>query len=178
MIDTSVTIFGNLTRDPNLSMTDGIARCNFRVASTERRFDRPSGKWVDGRSVYISVTCWRSLAENAAGSLRKGDPVVVVGRLRQRSYVNDQQVTVNVTEIDGDVVSIDLRRGITTRLRKVIRQADSDQSFDVSRPEDAAVRPEDAMAGFDGGEGVSDSELSALVESGPELVSAGAEPPF
>ena len=179
MVDTSVTIFGNLTRNPDLSVKDDVARCNFRVASTERRWDRNAGHFVDGHSVFVSVTCWRQLAEHVAASVNRGDPVVVVGRLRQRSYVNADGVTVNLTEIDADVVAVDLRRGETTRLRKIQRQAGSDQTFDVNRPEDAGVRAEDAMSGLDGGETtVTDQDLAALAAGEPELVGAAAEPPF
>lgn len=185
MVDSSVTIFGNLTRDPDLTVKDGIHRCNFRLASTERKWDRTANQYVDGHSVFISVTCWRVLAQHVAGSVGKGDPVVVVGRLRQRSYVNSEGATVNLTEIEGEVVAVDLRRGLTTRLHKVAREAGADHSFDTSSPEGMGVVAADGTSGFDGGEAIGhEADLAVVGASGelagaaPELVGAAGEPPF
>ena len=57
------------------------AVANFRVGSTPR-FRRRSGEWADGPTSWFSVACWRGLADNVRDSIRKGDPVVVHGRLR------------------------------------------------------------------------------------------------
>lgn len=189
MVDTSVTIFGNLTKDPDLFDTSSNFRCTFRVASTERRWDRTAGHYVDGATVFISVTCWRVLAENVAGSLNKGDPVVVVGRLRQRSYAKPDGSTVTLTEIDADVVAVDLRRGTTARLRKVARQAPNDSAFDATQSGGDDAHGGEARGGAGGGaeadgtsgidgadESVGDAALQALRSA--ELVGAAAEPPF
>lgn len=113
MYATSITIRGNVVDDVTLKTTaSGIARVQFRVASTERRKDRESGQWVDGNSLFLSVIFWREFAENVAKSLKKGDPVVVTGRLYSRSYVKDERSCVSY-EIDADSIGHDLSRGVT-----------------------------------------------------------------
>src|ERR1700712_1402346 len=80
MRETPVTVVGTLVSDmrPRRVGPDAALVLNFRVACNERRFDKASESWVDGESLYLSVSCWRRLAENAA-SLVKGDPVIVRG---------------------------------------------------------------------------------------------------
>jgi single-strand DNA-binding protein len=78
MNDTYMTIVGNVVDDPRQRNTNaGHAVTNFRVASTSRRFDRESGQYVDNSTLFVNVTCWRALAENAGISLKKGQPVIV-----------------------------------------------------------------------------------------------------
>ena len=103
MNETSVTLVGNLVHDPRLRTTvSGVDVAGFRVASTARRWDRATGRWSDAGSLFLSVTCWRTLAGNAVASLRKGDPVVVTGRLSTRTYemlrVTEPQAFMTVTD--------------------------------------------------------------------------------
>ncbi|HEY5050036.1 MAG TPA: single-stranded DNA-binding protein, partial [Acidothermaceae bacterium] len=87
MFDTQVTVVGNLVAEPRLAFTnDGQAVASFRLASTPRRFDRATGEWKDGDTLFTSVTCWRALAENVSASLKKGSSVIVLGRLSVRPY--------------------------------------------------------------------------------------------
>jgi len=111
MNDTTVTVVGNLVEDPRIRTTDsGVDVAGFRVASTSRRYDRDGGRWVDSASLFLSVTCWRALAGNAVASLRKGDPVVVTGRLSTRTYEKDGQVR-SVCELEASALGPDLARG-------------------------------------------------------------------
>jgi single-strand DNA-binding protein len=64
----------------------GEPGASFRVASTERRFDKQAQEWVDGDQLFVSVSCWRKLALGVITSLEKGDPVIVRGRLHTRTY--------------------------------------------------------------------------------------------
>jgi single-strand DNA-binding protein len=81
--ETTVTISGNLTGDPELAfIANGTARVRFTVASTPRQFDRESGQWKDGEALFLSCTAWRELAEHVTASLRKGNRVIVQGRLK------------------------------------------------------------------------------------------------
>ena len=90
--DTLITIVGNLTADPNLRFTgNGVAVADFTVASTPRTFDRQSGQWRDGETLFLRCTVWREYAENVADSLSKGMRVIVQGRLTQSSYERDGQ---------------------------------------------------------------------------------------
>lgn len=101
--DTQISLVGNLVADPELRYTpNGAAVANFRVASTPRRYDQQSGQYVDGEGLFLTCNVWRQAAENVANSLKKGDRVLVVGRLRQRSYEsrNGEQRTVFEVEVD------------------------------------------------------------------------------
>ena len=87
MNEITTTITGNLTADPELRYTPtGVAVANFSVASTPRSYDRASGEWRDGEPFYLRCTIWRQAAENLAESLRRGDRVIVTGRLKQRAF--------------------------------------------------------------------------------------------
>jgi single-strand DNA-binding protein len=87
MNETYATMVGRLTTDVSLRTTpSGDRVCGFRMVSTERRFSRENQEWADGEQLWVDVTCWRKLAENASTSLFKGDNVVITGRLYQRRY--------------------------------------------------------------------------------------------
>ena len=135
MYETQVTIVGNLLTDVDSHrLNDGTAVANFRVASKERRWDRGSGTWVDGDRLFIDVRCWRGLAQNALDSLRKGDPVVVTGRIFTRKYEHQGQRRTSTT-IEARSVAADLahctvvlsrtRRAADTQLRRRRRHAGS-----------------------------------------------------
>jgi single stranded DNA-binding protein len=110
MYETNVTVVGRLATDVGWSrLGDGTVVANFRVASTERRYDRATGGWVDGEKLFVDVRCWRKLAENAAASLVKGDPVVVTGKLYSRSYEHEGQRRTAVT-VEAQNVAADLSR--------------------------------------------------------------------
>ncbi|MGC8481364.1 MAG: single-stranded DNA-binding protein, partial [Acidimicrobiales bacterium] len=82
----SVTIVGNVVREPELRFTNsGLATATFSVAVNRRRLNQQTQEWEENTS-FFDVVCWRELAENASGSLEKGSRVVVTGRLEQRSW--------------------------------------------------------------------------------------------
>ena len=111
MNGTSITIVGNVVDEvANRPTTSGLSRVSFRVASTQRRKDRDTGKWVDGHKLFVSVTFWREFAENVAASLKKGDPVVVSGRIFSRQYVKDEANHI-AYEIEPESIGHDLARG-------------------------------------------------------------------
>jgi single-strand DNA-binding protein len=112
MNETMVTVIGNVTNDPTLRATSGGTRVtSFRLAATERRYDKSLGAWRDGDTVFWGVSCWRGLAEHVADSVTKGQPVMVFGRLRQRDYELDGQRRTSL-EIDALAVGHDLTRGV------------------------------------------------------------------
>ena len=103
-----ITFIGNLTDDPDLRFTGGgAAVATLRVASNRRYTDRSGNQQEE--TTYLNVNCWRDLAENAAESLHKGDRVVVIGRVRVRSYENREGQTVWTTEIEADEIAPSLR---------------------------------------------------------------------
>src|SRR3954451_20417766 len=86
-MDPHLTMQGNLVADPTQStVASGHKVTRFRIAANGRRFDQAAGDWVNTDTVYMSVSCWRQLGDNVMQSLRKGDTVVVHGRLTFREY--------------------------------------------------------------------------------------------
>ena len=123
--ETTLTIVGNLTADPELRFTpSGHAVAEFTVASTPRSYDRETGAWRDGEALFLRCTAWRQLAEHAAESLTKGTRVIVTGRLRQRSFELAEGGTRTVTELDVDELGPSLRYS-TARVTKTTRTTPS-----------------------------------------------------
>ena len=116
--DTTITVVGNLTADPDLRFTaSGVAVAGFTVASTPRIFDRQSGEWKDGDTLFLRCTLWRQPAENTAETLSKGTRVIVTGRLKQRTYDTREGQKRTVTEIDVDDIGPSLRYATATVIR-------------------------------------------------------------
>lgn len=113
MFDTYVTIVGNVLTAPEWRRTtqSNTLVANFKVASTARRLDRDSGRWVDGNSLRVRVNCWRKLAEGVAASVMVGDPVVVCGRLYTRDWTDDAGNHRTLYELEAVAVGHDLSRG-------------------------------------------------------------------
>lgn len=108
--DTIITVVGNLVDHPELRFTpSGAAVANFRIASTPRQFDRQSGEWKDGDTLFLSCAVWRQAAENVAESLEKGMRVIVQGRLKIRQFERQDGSRGQSTEIDVDEVGPSLR---------------------------------------------------------------------
>jgi single-strand DNA-binding protein len=113
MFDTTVTIVGNALNAPELRRTSGTNTlvASFRVASTSRRYDRDSGRWVDGPSLRVRVNCWRRLAEGVTQSVVTGDPLVVTGRMFTRDWIGDDGQHRVSYELEAIAVGHDLSRG-------------------------------------------------------------------
>ena len=107
---------------PKLRRTkSGHSVANFRVASTPRRFDREQNAWVDGSTLFVTVTCWRGLGENVARSLHRGQPVIVQGRYFQREYTQNEVVR-TAYDLEAMTVGPDLNRGVAS-FERVTRSA-------------------------------------------------------
>ncbi|MDQ1683419.1 MAG: single-strand DNA-binding protein [Frankiaceae bacterium] len=86
-MEPSITMTGNLVADPIRRVTaTGVVVTRLRIASNHRKFDRDRGEWISADPVYLDVNCWRQLGDNVAASLKKGDSVLVSGRLTMREY--------------------------------------------------------------------------------------------
>ena len=119
--ETTLTVVGNLTGDPELRFTpSGAAVANFTVASTPRTFDRQSNEWKDGETLFMRCSVWREAAENVAESLHRGTRVVVTGRLKSRSYETKEGEKRTVVEMDVDEVGPSLRYA-TAKVNKTQR---------------------------------------------------------
>ncbi|MCX4746356.1 single-stranded DNA-binding protein [Kitasatospora sp. NBC_01287] len=120
MNETLVTMIGNVASAVSYGQTAaGVPTANFRLAATERRYDRARSEWVDGDTNWVTVTVWRGLATNVVSSLGKGDPVLVCGRLRIREWEEEGRRR-NAVEIDARSVGHDLGRG-TSAFRWAVR---------------------------------------------------------
>jgi single-strand DNA-binding protein len=149
--ETTITIIGNLTDDPELRFTpSGAAVGKFRVASTPRRFDRQTGEWRDGEPLFLSCTAWREMAENVAESLTRGSRVIVTGRLRQRSYETREGEKRTVIELEVDEVGPSLRYA-TAKPQKTNSRANSTTSRTADDDPWATATPAPAAprSGFD-----------------------------
>ncbi|HHY07914.1 MAG: single-stranded DNA-binding protein [Lawsonella sp.] len=108
--ETTITVVGNLTADPELRFTpSGAAVANFTVASTPRRYNSQSGQWEDGDPLFLRCSIWRDYAEHVAESLTRGTHVIVQGRLKQRSFETRDGEKRTVVELDVDEIGPSLR---------------------------------------------------------------------
>ncbi len=107
MADSTVTIVGNITRDPELRFTAGGKGIASFGLAVNRRWQQ-NGEWQEKVS-FFNVTAWDSLGENIAASLTKGTRVIVTGRLEQREYETKEGEKRNVVEIVADEIGPSLR---------------------------------------------------------------------
>lgn len=109
--DVTVTLAGFMGTSPRLfASPTGNDFTSFRIASTTRYLDRTRGEWVDGRTIWFTVKAWRSMAQNVVASLRKGDAVVVTGRLAVDEWTSPEGPRTNLV-IEASALGPDLTRG-------------------------------------------------------------------
>ena len=112
-----ITVCGIVATEPRHLVTEtGIAITSLRLASPSRRWDRASAAWVNGATNWYTVTAFRSLASNVFKSLKKGDRIVVAGRVRIRTWERDGRGGTSV-EIDADGIGHDLAWGNSNWVR-------------------------------------------------------------
>jgi single-strand DNA-binding protein len=123
MHQNTLTLIGALATDVIAATTDeGVRFARFRLVVTSRHKDRATNAYVNSDPTFITVVCWRRLAQNVAASLRRGDPVIVTGRLTMRTLDrNDRRRT--VIEIDASSVGPDLNRVEAVPVRAVQGEA-------------------------------------------------------
>ncbi len=151
----NITVTGVVATEPRTITTgEGLAITSFRLASTQRRFDRSLERWVDGDTNWYTVTSFRQLATNASASIKKGERVVVAGRLRIREWESGEKSGTNI-EVEAESLGHDLMWG-TAAFSRSISTAPTAAPEEPNRP---TVEPE--------------PEAEQKSES-PELVSATA----
>jgi single-strand DNA-binding protein len=162
--DTTITVVGNLTDDPELRFTpSGAAVANFTVASTPRFLDKTTNEWKDGDALFLRCSVWRQAAENTAESLQRGARVIVTGRLRQRSYETKEGEKRTVYEVEVDEIGPSLRYA-TAKVNKVQRSGGSGGGGGFSG----------SPGGSSGGGGAADDPWATPAPSG----GFSDEPPF
>ena len=141
--ETTITVIGNLTGDPELRFTpSGAAVANFTVASTPRTFDRQSNEWKDGETLFLRCSIWREAAESVAESLTKGTRVIVQGRLSQRSYETREGEKRTVYELQVEEIGPSLRYANA----KVTRDQRGGQQRPAGNAAAATARHADGLA--------------------------------
>jgi single-strand DNA-binding protein len=138
----SITLTGLVATAPRHIVTsEGLPITSFRLASTQRRFDRSKERWIDGDTNWYTITAFRQLAINSAGSIGKGDRVVVTGRLRIREWENGERAGTNV-DVEADSIGHDLTWGTSVYTRTISTSA----TPAVASDEGDAASPEPAPA--------------------------------
>ena len=125
MSDT-ITLTGLVATTPrHLTTSEGLAITSFRLASSQRRFDRAAQKWIDTDTNWYTISAFRALATNAATSVVKGDRVVVTGRLRIRDWENTDRSGTTV-EVEADTIGHDMFWGTSCFTRVSAASLDTD----------------------------------------------------
>lgn len=119
--ETTLTLAGNLTADPELRYTPaGAALCKFTVASTPRNYDKNTSEWKDGDPLFMNCSAWREMAENIAESLHKGSRVLVTGRLKLNRWKTPEGENRQAMQLDVEEVGPSLRYA-TAQVKKLTR---------------------------------------------------------
>ena len=127
-----ITLTGLVATTPrHLTTSEGLAITSFRLASSQRRFDRAQQKWIDADTNWYTVSAFRALATNAAVSVVKGDRVIVTGRLRIRDWENTDRSGTTV-EIEADSIGHDMFWGTSAFTRVVSQNGDGSDFLDDS----------------------------------------------
>jgi single-strand DNA-binding protein len=181
--ETTITVVGNLTDDPELRFTpSGAAVAKFRIASTPRTLDRQSGEWKDGEPLFLACNIWRDAAEHVAESLQRGARVIVQGRLRQRSYETREGEKRTVYELEVDEIGPSLRYA-TAKVQKTTRSGGGGGGGFGASGGGGAARPQ--SGGNAGGGNFDDPWATAAPATSSRSGAAGGgnsnfddEPPF
>lgn len=152
-INNSLTIVGNITSDPELRYTQsGLAVANFTIAQTERIFDRGSNEWKDGATTFIRVSIWRQAAENIAASLKKGNRVIAVGKLKQTEYETKEGEKRTSFELDDAIIGASLEHATLAIHRNTNQEPPANvaqstpATAPAAAPQQTAVAPTQAAA--------------------------------
>lgn len=123
MNDALITVVGYVAAEPRFEiLASGTSFLSLRIGSTPRRYDRDIGQWRDDDPMFLTANCWRTLADNLQTSeLKRGDPVIVTGKLRIREYTKDGQRRFSA-QIEATTVGHDLSRGVA-RFQRAQRSA-------------------------------------------------------
>jgi single-strand DNA-binding protein len=178
--EAQVNVAGYVATDPKFKKVAGdISSAKLRVAYTARRRDRETGEWSDGPTSFVTVQCWRTLADNVKVSVHKGEPVLITGRLQIRRFEDQEGAARTAVEIEAMSIGHDLTRGVAqfsrTRWPSATAAAATELQAAAAEPGDdtePADRPEAGErpgqgAGAPDGDGVVDE--SAVAEFAREL---------
>ncbi|GAA1652680.1 single-stranded DNA-binding protein [Microbacterium flavum] len=173
MTDT-IAITGNLTSAPErVPISGDVTMVKFGLASTERRF--ADGGWSDVHTNFYNVSAFRKLAENALASLERGQRVIVVGKLKVRTWESNGRTGTSV-DIEASSIGPDLMFGVATFSRStrsggaeaVRREAESTDAGEWAAPGTVAGHDADRPAA----ERTGDESSDVRPDGEPELIGA------
>lgn len=144
-MEMAVTMTGNVGSEVEHRVTrTGLATASFRMACTPRVYK--DGEWHDQATTWIGVECFRGLADNVASSLGKGEPVVVHGRLRTRSWTDTNGALHERLVVEATAVGHDLNRGTSAfrRVNRVITAPEPEPEAEAQSEAEPQPEPEPA----------------------------------
>ena len=148
--DAQVHLAGYVATEPRFKKVAGdTSSVRLRVAYTARRRDKETGEWSDGPTSFVTIQCWRTLADNVSMSVHKGEPVLIMGRLQIRRFEDAEGAPRTAVEVEASSVGHDLTRGVAQFSRTRWRAAAA--ATETAAPDGAPGSEEGAVPG-DGGE--------------------------
>lgn len=133
-MNTTINVVGTIATDPRLvTPASGVQLCSFRLASDERRYDREQQAWVEGSTNWFGIVCFRGLAGHAHESFKKGDRVIVTGKLRVRNWEKDDKRGTSV-EVEAEAIGHDVRWGVSRFEKQVGAQSSAETNASLTEP--------------------------------------------
>lgn len=180
MTDT-ITVRGFAGNTPEIRYAEsGKEVTTLRLGSTPRWRNVHTGEWSSGSTNWYTVAAFGRLADNVAASIRKGDPVVVVGRPKVRDWENQDGVTGTDMEISAQCLAHDLTFGRTAFTKVSASASRTTESGESGSQDNGGERDPDAVAQHQEGSAPQEPQASAdgvpagQQESGQDTVSAGS----
>ncbi len=133
-----VILIGNVGKDPEVRYLDnGVAVATFSLATTDRAYTLANGTQVPERTEWHNIVLWRGLAQTAEKYVHKGDRIYIEGKLRYRSYDDQNGIKRNIVEVFGDVMEMLSARNNTTAATSAQQTTSTFQPVEpVSEPAD------------------------------------------
>jgi single-strand DNA-binding protein len=182
-----ITVVGFVATQPRGGHTKtGSRSVTMRVGWTPRAIDRATGEWADQPSSFLTVQCYKKVAEHAAVCVRRGDPVIVRGTLRVREFVDQAGSRRSAVEVTADSIGHDMSRGISmftktpTQVERTAAEHEQAMAAEAGRellPGDrAALEAAERAAGRGGDAPGTDADNEGEPGEGDEADAAQAEP--
>jgi single-strand DNA-binding protein len=140
--EANIDLSGNVATQPSFGLTrTGVPKLSLRVAWTPRRLDRETGEWVSEDTSFATVTVYRKAAENGRTCLRKGDAILLRGRVSVRTFEDRNGLQRTNVDIDATSIGPDLSRGFATfqRVRPPTEPTAAEFQAAADGPGDAAA---------------------------------------
>jgi single-strand DNA-binding protein len=129
-----VSLIGFVATQPKKGRTKtGSPTLSMRVGWTPRTVDRDTGAWSDLPSSFVTVTCYRKVAEHASVCLRRGEPIVVRGTLRVREYLDQNGQRRSSVDVQADSIGHDMSRGISNYHKLSARAEPTAEEYEQSQ---------------------------------------------